>query len=64
MVGIFTHTHAKLLEILAILDSNKSEIGQSRLPALSVTWELNERFAELTLFGQYASRVFYKIIKK
>ncbi|MCK4765863.1 MAG: hypothetical protein KAW12_26925, partial [Candidatus Aminicenantes bacterium] len=42
MIGVFTHTHSKLLEILGILDSIKSEIGKSRLPALSVTWELNE----------------------
>ena len=52
------------IDILGILESVKKTVEKNNLPDLTVLWELNENCAELSLFGQYASRVFYEIIGK
>ncbi|MCK4762511.1 MAG: hypothetical protein KAW12_09975 [Candidatus Aminicenantes bacterium] len=64
VTGMFRHTHSAFIDILGILESVKKTVEKNNLPDLTVLWELNENCAELSLFGQYASRVFYEIIGK
>jgi hypothetical protein len=61
ITGVFKYKHAGLNDILALLTTVKSEIDQNRLPDLSLFWQLNEKFAGLSLFGSYVARVFYVI---
>ncbi len=63
ITGIFKEIYENCLQIQKMLMAIKSDIEQNRMPELSVCWQLNEKFAESSLFGSYAARVFYAIDK-
>jgi hypothetical protein len=61
ITGIFKYNYTGFLDTLALLKTVKCEIEQNRLPDLTILWNLNEKFAGLSLFGSYVARVFHAI---
>jgi hypothetical protein len=64
ITGMYKHTLAEFTDIIDILSNVKEDLSFNKLPELSILWKLNETCAELSLFGQYASRVFFEIMGK
>jgi hypothetical protein len=61
ITGVFKRIRASLKEIHYRLETLYAEVTQNKMPALVSLWDLNELCSSTLLFGQYLSRVFYKI---
>jgi hypothetical protein len=61
ITGIFKKVHSDFKNILEILDGIKLDISQDKLPDVSITRELNERFSEMSIFGSYVAKIFTEI---
>lgn len=63
ITGVFKKVHSDLKDINAMLDAMNEAISQNKMPHISEFWKLNEKFAEVSLFGSYAAQVFNEIKK-
>lgn len=63
ITGMYKHTSAKFTDILDILKVIEEDLAANKITDLSLIWRLNETCAELSIFGQYASRVFYTVME-
>ena len=61
ITGMYKYTYTVFTDIIDMLSNVKEDLSFNKLPELSLIWKINETCAELSLFGQYASRVFYSI---
>jgi hypothetical protein len=61
ITGVFKYKQSGFLDILVLLTKIKCEIERSKLPNLELFWDLNETFAELSMFGSYVARIFHAI---
>jgi hypothetical protein len=61
ITGVFQWSYAKDLEIYNLMIGIQSDVDQGKLPQVSQMWDLNEAFAQSTLFGSYLARVFFSI---
>lgn len=59
--GIYSECYLYLTELLEILNTVKKDIESNTFPNLSTLWRLNQKFAEVKLFGQYVTEVFYSL---
>lgn len=57
VTGVFRHYSSRVSSILGHLKLVQVNVARSRMPRLKRLWKLNERFAEISLFGSYVSRV-------
>ncbi len=62
ITGMYRYTRAKFTVIIDMLHSIKVDLSANKMPDLSLPWKLNETCAELSLFGNYASRVFFAVM--
>lgn len=62
ITGVFKYTYSRCLEIIGLLDTIKQDVYGYRLPGLSIFWQLNERTADVSLFGSYVARIFAGIL--
>ena len=58
ITGSFKYTYQGMIELRLLLVSVYNEISAGRWPDLTVIRKLNEKCAEISLFGSYAARVF------
>ncbi|MGE5343266.1 MAG: hypothetical protein ACM3SY_17495 [Candidatus Omnitrophota bacterium] len=63
ITGVFNYMHKNLLEISNRLDKEKKLLDNGMIPNIKNLWDINQRYTNLMLFGQYASQVFKEIIK-
>jgi hypothetical protein len=64
ITGMYKRISAKFADILDMLKTVEEDLTVNKITELSLIWRLNETCAELSLFGQYASRVFYAVMEK
>jgi hypothetical protein len=58
---LFGELHCQIDEILTAAYSIKTKLEVSEFPEVSSLWDLQQKCCKSMLFGQYASRVFYKL---
>jgi hypothetical protein len=61
ITGAFKRIRSSFKEIISRLETMHEELSQNKIPALNSLWDLNELCSSTLQFGQYVSRVFYKI---
>lgn len=61
ITGIFRKVHSDLKDISAMLEGISAYISSHKMPNISGIWRLNEKFAEVSLFGSYVARVFSEV---
>jgi hypothetical protein len=61
ITGMFKRIRAGFKDIISRLETVHEEVSQNKIPALKSLWDLNELCSSTLQFGQYVSRVFYKI---
>jgi hypothetical protein len=61
ITGAFKRIRSSFKEIISRLKSMHEEVSQNKMPALSSLCDLNELCSSTLQFGQYISRMFYKI---
>jgi len=58
ITGVFQETYTDFSEILYLLNTVKSAVSMGKLPEIMVFRRLNEKTAEVSLFGSCVARVF------
>jgi len=58
---VFHYTLDEFLSLLAILEKIKTSVELKGFPDINLSWEANQKYLELGLFGQYSSKVFMDI---
>jgi hypothetical protein len=61
ITGLFRETYRGFIELRSKMESIKTSISSNTLPEISRFWELNESFAQISLMGSYAARIFDNI---
>lgn len=56
--GVFHRIHTDMENISVKLDTVKRQIEANEFPSIPLLWEINSRYTETLLFGQYAAQVF------
>lgn len=59
--GIYNEFHINTGQILDLLHAIKDDVDAGIFPRIPALWQINQRYSELKLFGQYVSMVFYAI---
>jgi hypothetical protein len=58
ITGLFREAHGGFIEIKSKMKIIKTSVSSNTLPEISRFWELNESFAQMSLLGSYAARIF------
>ncbi|NIM17270.1 MAG: hypothetical protein GTO45_35135 [Candidatus Aminicenantes bacterium] len=61
VTGIFNEFYSYTGQILDLLYTLKREVDAEIFPTLSTVWRVNQQYSGFKLFGQYVTRVFYRI---
>ncbi len=61
ITGMYRHIHEKLQSIVSLLSIIQTDLSGNKMPGLMDAYALNEACLDLSMFGQYASRVFYTL---
>jgi hypothetical protein len=63
VTGIYNEFYSYTGHILDLLYTIKKDIDYEIFPDLSSMWNINQKYSEVKLFGQYVAMVFYSINK-
>jgi hypothetical protein len=61
VTGVFERSISGLSVISNLLLKLKSEVSKDKVISISIAWEINEKLADMSLFGSYVARVFKEI---
>jgi hypothetical protein len=64
VTGIYNEFYSYTERILDLLYTFKKDIDSEIFPDLSSLWNVNQKYSEVKLFGQYVAMVFYSINHK
>ena len=59
--GVYKTIYKEMESISTQLTVLKTMIDQDQFPEITTVWQVNQKYAELMLFGQYIAEVFYEI---
>lgn len=59
--GLYTTIHKEMESISTQLIVLETMVNNNQFPGIEIIWQLNQKYAELMLFGQYIAEVFYEI---
>jgi hypothetical protein len=61
VTGIYNEFYSYTGHILDLLYTLKKDIDSEIFPDISNVWKINQKYAEVKLFGQYVAMVFYNL---
>lgn len=59
--GLFKYSYSRLQRIHGMLKRVREELSMEILPEIAIFWDINEAFAETSLFGSYVAWVFSEL---
>ena len=61
VTGVYKELYSYTGQIMDLLYTIKRFIDAGIFPELCIVWDVNQKYSEVKLFGQYVARVFYSI---